>query len=210
MPAPDTPILENFGTIGGPPMPGWTDLLSGIKSIAGGVGQANVSSSLSYYSAGGPYGNNVEGYVDIATKPGTNGTISVFMLQDMTSIATVDGYEGRLTVVSGASNDTWRIYKIDNGAAGGSPLATATQEAANGDGLWLENKNGILNLYRRSSGVWALMCTATDTTYTGSKYLGLGMSDTVGRADNFGGGIIPRANRAKLAQTPFPIRQLMI
>lgn len=208
MAAPDTPILETFADIEGPPMTGWTDLVSGIKSISGGVGQANVTQSLSYYSAGGPYTNNCEDYADIATKPGTNGTFSVFLLQDVGSIATADGYEGRMTVVSGASNDTWRIYRIDNGAA--TQLATATQEAANGDGLWLENKNGILNLYRRSSGVWTLMCTATDTTYTGSKYVGLGLSDTTARADNFGGGIIPRANRAKLAQTPFPIRQLMI
>lgn len=188
MPDPTTPIRENFNDTEGPPMTGWTDLNAGVRSN-GTTGQANAANSFSYLSSAGQFPNaNCEAYQTITTKAGAAQVVSVTLLDVVSSLAALDGYEGRATSVTGAANDTWRIYRADNGVV--TQIATATVEIVNGDGIWLTTQAGNFTLYRRSSGVWASLTTATDTTYSGAKWLGISMSDTTARVDDFGGGAI--------------------
>jgi hypothetical protein len=196
MAAPTTPILDNFNDTEGPPMTGWADTLNGIRSN-GATAQANAANSLSYYNTS--QAPNCEAYATISTMPATNGFVSVLArLKDAGAVGTLDGYEGRFTRLAGT--DTWRIFRFDNGV--GTQLATASQEAAAGDGIWLHLEGSTLTLYRSSGGTWTQMCQVTDSTYPAGGFLGLSMSDTTARADDFGGGSF-QPHQLRAVQIPF-------
>lgn len=191
MPEPTTPVLYSFAGSDTSPDPNFTNFTGSVIRRLSNTGAASAGQTLGYYTTSGPFAaGNCEVFMTVPTKPGTLGAVSVMLLEDLTSIATIDGYEGRVTVASGGGNDTFAIYRIDNGA--GTLLASATQEINNGDGMWLHNRNGLLTLYYKSgAGAWTQIVQTTDTTYlTNTKRLGFFLSSTAPRIDDIGGGSI--------------------
>lgn len=189
MAAPISPIVDTFNRADETPISGWVDL-SGVSRVVSNQAALNGGTAVvTYYNQQFPLSWGIEAYADIPVKPGTGGIASVSLLKDISTINTIDGYEGRLTVVSGGANDTWKIFQIDNGVA--SEIATATVESASGDGIWLEYRGGLLTLYRFNGGVWSSVVSVTNTTYQGMlQYGSVTMAGATVRLDNFGVGVI--------------------
>lgn len=190
MAAPISPILDDFNRANQTPLGGsWIDLTGTSRVVSNQAALNSGTAVVTYFNQAFPIVWGLEAYASIPVKPGTAGLCSVSLLKDVGSIATIDGYEGRLTVGAGGADDTWKIFEIVNGVA--SEIATHTQEAASGDGIWLEYRGGVLNLYRQNGGTWTLMTSVSDATYLNQlQYGSITMAGATVRLDNFGAGAI--------------------
>lgn len=179
-----TPILDDFNRADGGAGSNWTNLLGSItitsNQVSGGstqnVGYWNVTT----------YGANMEAFITLPTKPSDTAIADIgIRIQDVGSIASVDGYSAR--VAAAAGTDTLSIQRIDNGT--GTTLASVSQEFTSGDSFGIRASGSRLELwYRSGSGLWQRLTTATDTTYTNGGYISLTLVGSAVRGDNFGGG----------------------
>ena len=80
------------------------------------------------------------------------------------------------------------LERTTNGAS--TVLATYSQEVLIGDMLRIRAIGSTIEAWHRpnSSGTWTKLGDVTDSTYSGSGYLGVGIRRTTGRLDDFGGG----------------------
>lgn len=162
MPTPTAGVIDDFNRADGAIGADWT-------VIAGGV---NVSSNTAVPGSGAfdgatydldTYGPTFEVGLDITTKP-ADGTTSVAVgaLRD----GTVNGYAS-VAVPVGGGFDTLNIERYDSGAP--TVIATTTTiEVQSGDGLAYQQEGSTHRLYLRQSGVWSLILSTTDSTYTGA------------------------------------------
>lgn len=179
-----TPILDNFNRANGDAGANWTDLL-GALDINSNQGAGNTTQNVSYWNVR-TYGANMEAWIEVPTKPADTALMDIGVrIADVGSIATVDGYSARVAPVSGT--DVLSLQRITNGA--GTTLASVNQEFASGDSLGIRAVGSRIELWWRSgSGLWQLMTTATDSTYTAGGYISLTIVGTTCRVDNFAGG----------------------
>lgn len=181
-------LLDDFSDTEGPPMTGWTTPtgLAGLRS-SGGVCLANAANAMGVWdSIMGSADAEVEATITTAT--GAGATVSIFVrAKDVGSAATIDAYG--LVITEGAT-DTWQIALFTNGVQ--STLGSNfSQEVADGDSIRLRVVGSTLYaFYKASGGSWTELTTRTDSTYSAAGYLALSISDTTGRVDDFGGGVV--------------------
>ncbi len=194
---PTTGILDTFtGADENPIVTNWTvkirptdDNLKRLSNTLQNEFQGGIGSGWYDIST---YGPDSEVWATVTTKGPTNGDqIRLYLRLVDVGLSTVDGYEARLVSVD-AGTDAVRIFRLDNGSS--SQLGVdISQEFTDGDGFGFEAIGSTLAVYRKSAGVWTLLDTRTDSTYTAAGYLGVQFTQSgVGSPvlDDFGGGTV--------------------
>jgi hypothetical protein len=134
------------------------------------------------------YGPDQESWATVEAKPGSSAYNGDWMrLYVRLQPAAFSGYALRY------ANNTTGVDQIflERVAGGGfTTLATINQESLVGDKLRIRAVGSNIEAWRRdnSSGQWAKLGEASDTTYAGGGNLGVGIRGTSGRIDDFGGG----------------------
>jgi hypothetical protein len=82
-----------------------------------------------------------------------------------------------------SGTDQVAIYRITNGAL--TALSTVNREIGAGTRLLLRAKGTALEVWVRVAS-WSRIATATDSTYRGGGFAGIGIRDKTGRLDDFG------------------------
>lgn len=166
------PISTNDGS--------WTDsVVTGHSALRtdGSVclGDDTVAGTYSgYKNNAGPYGPNfvAMAIVNTVMDPAADGTIYLYLLDGAGPYGgSPNGYavEWRLR---GSSNDEFRVKRLDAGVE--TTLSSGTfQEASSGD-KWAAVRNGNdIEVWWKTGSSWTYMATATDSTYTANKRVGL-------------------------------------
>lgn len=183
---PTTSVLDTFsGTLGGWTTPAYGDVAFSIVS-----GQVTPSSNT---WGGGVWtttvGPDCEVFVDIPTLGLSTKEISLRWRGD--SASAYNGYSLRYTV--GGSPEL-TMFKSVAGAATG--LGNITQAMSAGDSLGVSMIDTAITVYYKASGgSWASIGSATDSTFTGSGYIGLEILGNLWKLDNFGGGTLNQVNQ---------------
>jgi hypothetical protein len=203
-------ILSTFSdaTIINPP-PGFTNKIVSTEGTMATTGTGRVSlgggTDGTAWWNGATFGPDVEVFATIAIRPSANGDPSkVFARIINPGTATPSGYV--LKVRTSATTDEWELCRIDNGVdtiIGGSDVAL--QEALSGDGFGLSIVGNVLTAWYRSgaAGQWVKLGSRVDSTYAAAGYVGIGISHSVGRLDDFGAGNIA-ATYGPTAPATFP------
>lgn len=188
---PTTGLIDNFNRADQNPLAdGWTNRVRtgavDLRILSNQVA-ANAGSHASAYrtTAVGP---DSEAYVIIATKAANDGHVGVWArLQTPGTTGTADGY-----VFAGftrAGTDEWQLFRMDNDAL--TQLgATVTEEIVAGDSVGIEIIGTTIRGMRKTSGAWEEQLSVTDATYTESGNIGLDLSETTSRGDDFSGGTV--------------------
>lgn len=168
----------------------WTD--------ADPTGAIGVLSNVAYRSSGTTatalyndqiFPANTCAHIIMSTKPGTGGVAAVIARATTLAKATSDGYTNIYQTVAGGSNDTFGIYRSDNGVNTllGSLI---TIELANGDGIAIDCINSTIYAYARQSGVWSDVSSGgrSDSTYPDGGYSGFGIASASARVEDFSSG----------------------
>jgi hypothetical protein len=184
-----TAILDNFNRADESPIAGnWgSPLTPSYKkpSLISNQMAANANPDAKAWWNASQFGPNCEAYVTITYKPQTGECVNVMLRASNVGLATLSGYWGEACTASGA--DTWDLYRFDSGIVTHIGT-TGTSEFAVGDGIGIEAIGSAIKLYQRTSGVWTVRVSVTDTTYTTAGYLAVGMEDAPQTLDDFGGG----------------------
>jgi len=192
-PGPVTGLLDDFNRPDnlGPPSSSWSQMgFAGSGSnqlqIVSGQVTGMVGSTADYWNVQ-QFGPDSEAWVTIATKPaGDLEQVSLGLRLQNPGSATGNGYQGYFYNRT-PGTDEYKIWKRVNGV--GSLLAAVVgPELQPGDQLLFRAVGSTLDLWVGHAGSWTKALTATDTTYTGSGFLGLSTRNNVVRLDNFGGG----------------------
>ena len=128
-----------------------------------------------------PLAANQEAYATMATLPGNGNSVRLYVRLQTPGSSAVDGYMLLYTQQSGT--DQVVIYRITNGAL--TALSTVNREIGAGSRLLLRAKGTALEVWVREA-TWSRIATATDSTYTGGGFVGIGIRDKTGRLDDFG------------------------
>jgi len=183
-----TPVRDPFNRANAPNLGiDWTNLLGGLSIISNQAGAPSTADHLSVYSAAS-YAADQEMYFTLATPPSTGNTAGGYIrLQNIGSVATLDGYAMILIRLSGAGNDLIQVYRLDNGA--GTQLgANIVQEMSAGDKYCLRGQGSTLSVIRENGGVETVLATRTDSTYILPGYTALAANNTTVRFEDFGAG----------------------
>lgn len=190
---PATPILDDFNraNTGPPPGPGWTDIGTGFKVVSNQATTNDDVDNSAQWTAKFD-GANRETYCTVVTKPGNSKT---FYLQFVTAAGS--GYAVQWVVSAGGVTS---LVLTRQDAFVATPLATVNYDAPNGTKIGLRCGNGRQELWIDTGGGWALIATASDTTYRiGSQASPLLYSDSSALViDDLGGGVFEYA----FPQTP--------
>lgn len=207
MAAPTTAILEDFaGASAAPPNASWTRLggfTADLKRDGSGKGANNAAAGAADYINGATYGPDSEAYVTVSTLINTAGRTIRLGLRctNPTSSTLRCGYELEWAWNSGAGNDVWTLYRVDNNAR--TSLATFTgEDLAAGDKFWFNIIGSALIGYHYNGTSWVQVLNATDTTYNtaGNIYLGTNAASTDSlKMDDFGGGTLVHVTKTLTA-----------
>lgn len=147
------------------------------------------------------YGPDTEAFLTISTLAGNGDDTGVEIRIADGGLTTVDAYRVVAQKAAGASNDIWRVARLDNTVQ--TVLgANIIQEFSAGDGLGIEMVGSTITVYWKTGGTWTSLGTRTDTTYTAAGNIGMLMDTTTPRVNDFGGGtvgIIPLVGSGTLA-----------
>lgn len=179
------------------PGSGWTEVHD--FNMSGQVAMTTVyqvESSTGTYTPSGTWSSSQtgagQGYVTAALKAapaaGTCGTVDLYARLGSIGSGTTNGYRLQVTYTSAVSLNTWEIDKITNGTATiiGS---TVTQAVSAGDKVGFSLTGSSLKAYYQpTGGSWRLLFTQTDATYSSAGYLGVGITGTQIKLDDFSGG----------------------
>lgn len=185
-------LLDNFNraNTGPPPSSDWTTILNGHKIVSNViVGNNAAASNISAWDTA-TYGGAVECYVTVPTKMADGTYIEIAARLTTLSAATIDGYLVRCTAVAGAGNDTWRIYRLDNGSYTALGTGSVTGEFTAGDKIGIECNGSTITAYHYTGGAWSSKTSVTDTTYSAAGYVGLTSVNAVATFDDFYAGTI--------------------
>jgi hypothetical protein len=184
-----TAILDNFNRANEIPIAGnWSSPLRPTDtkpSLISNQMNANSNPSARAWWNASQFGPDCEAYVTITYKPPTGDCISVMARTSNVGLSTFSGYWGEACTASGA--DTWTLYRFDSGSFT-QIGTTGTSEFAVGDGIGIEAIGSAIKLYQRTSGVWTVRTSATDTTYNTAGYIATGGDSASQTLDDFGGG----------------------
>jgi hypothetical protein len=150
--------------------------------------QLASSDSSVYWRNDTSYGPDQEAWATVEAKPGSSGYNGDWMrLYVRLQPATFSGY-----ALSYANNTTGvdQVFLMRVTGGGVTTLKTIDQEILVGDKLRIRATGSTIEAWRRdnNSGQWVKLADASDTTYGGGGYLGIGIRGNIGRMDDFGGG----------------------
>jgi fibronectin type 3 domain-containing protein len=166
---------------------GWTNAVNG--GVENGL---NVSSNqlactatttCTAWRSSPQYGPDVEVWTRVAALPGTNNHIRLYGRLQTPGSAAYDAYLLRTNQLAGT--DEVYLERIDNGAH--TRLATISRELAVGDTLLLRVEGTSVEGWLDNGSSWTRLATASDATYSGAGFVGVGLRGTTGRLDDFGG-----------------------
>jgi Fibronectin type III domain len=123
-----------------------------------------------------------EVYATMSTLPGNTDSFRLYTRLQAPGGSGVDGYMLLYTRLSGT--DQVVIDRVTNG--GFTQLVTVNRELVAGTQLLLRAKGTTLEAWVREGSAWSRIARATDSTYTGAGYVGIGIRDRIGRLDDFG------------------------
>jgi hypothetical protein len=188
---PTTGILDNFNRADENPLANgtWTcPSQTGAGGLSLTSNQANSTfGSADCYWSPSTFGPNSEAFVTITVPSGV--CVALHLRLNNPNSSSLNGYWYEWCGVAGAGNDTFTIYRIDNGSF--TSIAAGTQEVSSGDSIGAEAIGSSLKMYyKAAAGSWVQVVSVTDNTYSGSGRIGLHLEDTTERADDFGGGTV--------------------
>lgn len=196
---PTTAVLDNFdrANTGPPPSASWGLLATGFGGIQVISNQASTDSAASgvecgaYYNVA-QYGPDVEAWITILNVPAGDSSAS-------------RGLEARLSSPGGGARNGYHLdwsqdgtmawYKLVSGGYTQIGTGTTTTMTA-GYKLGIELIGTSLKAYVHNGTSWSNVLTVTDSTYTGSGYIGLHCYKATTAAltfDDFGGGTVVTA-----------------
>ena len=182
---PTTPLLDAFnradfnpvdGNWGSPIYPG-QDGFQIISLATAGIGNSYYSS----FTAA-----DCEVWATVAIEPADAGEIRLFLRLVNPNSASLDGYFGVFRKHS-AAVDEFLIFRIDNTSS--VIIDSVTGEFTSGDSIGMGMIGSTISIYHKpAAGSWTELFAIVDSTYTSPGYLGMNISDTTCRMDNFSGG----------------------
>jgi hypothetical protein len=193
---PTTGILDNFNRADENPLANgnWTcpALLgaSDLQLYGNAVAAfANNSSNDCYWSSAS-YGPDSEAYVKIIALPNAGSCNAVFARASNLNSSSFQTYWAEYCPVSGASNDTFTLYRFLNNTS--VSIANGIQEVSAGDSIGLEViGTRVRMLYKPSAGAWTQILSVTDSNISGSGRIGLHSEENgLTTLDDFSGGTV--------------------
>lgn len=198
---PQTPILDTFTAGGSPPL----DTANWAITWLGTTDAANISGNQWVHGAGAAatawkqaYGPDCEVYLDVAVLPPTTATHVYLELRRQSPLGTPDGYEARLTPLTG----TLLFRKVVSGTT--TVLKTSTLWISAGDSVGFRAVGNLLSYYCKRAGQndWFFVESVVDTTFPNViGHIGMEANDSTSttKYDNFGGGSLGPV----VVETPF-------
>ena len=187
---PTTALLDDFNRADEDPLGNgnWTGPFFGSEpdlQILSNVVAANAAASNSYWSAS-TFGPNSELHFTRTTEVAAGQSFGFGIRLVNIGAATTDGYLG-IHVETGT--DFFRYLRLDDGVSTqvGSDQSI---ELAAGDDIGLDIFGTTMTAYYNTGGGWTAVTSVTESTYTAAGNIGIRLSDTTGRIDDFGGGTI--------------------
>lgn len=178
-----TPTLDSFNRANEDPAAGWTSVLNNLKVLSN-QGAANAVNVITVYSS---VAADCDVFMTVAVKPANTFAVGVnARAKDTGSVLTLDCYYWGFDALSGTDNLV--LSRIDNLVE--TRLSVVGFEVTAGDQLKLVCRGSALEGWLYTGGVWSLKATATDATYAAGGYIGVTMTDTTSRVDDFGGGAL--------------------
>lgn len=178
---PNTGILSTFTGTNGTQPTNFTDIAGDTEIQSNALTGHSTGDSTALWGTG--YTNNdMEVYYTISTKP-ANGQYATMYIAN----GSYNGYG--LVFAAVAGTDTFQLYYLVGGALGSAISASLPQELASGDLIGMKISGSTITIwYKPSAGSWTLLDTEVDATYSDCNQIAIGLSDTVIRIDDFGGG----------------------
>ena len=130
------------------------------------------------------YSPDQEAWVTIAVKPGNGNAVRVYARLQAPGSSSYDGYMLRYQQNSGT--DQVFVERIDNGVI--TTLTTLNREFSINDKLRIRAIGSSIQAWRYDGRGWQYIGVATDGTYPGPGYIGVGLRNASGRLNDFGGG----------------------
>lgn len=194
---PVTGILDDFNRAdtGPPPGASW----SSGSVISGSAGLTVVSQRLTW-SAGQnsnvwttAFGPDQEAYCTLATIPGDNQQVLLYLRLKETGATTVDGYCAHFLRSDSFGGARVYLYRVDNNVETqlGSIGNDLSALISNGYKIGLRMVGSVLSAFtNRGSGWTTVGNVANDATYAAGGLVGIAFTDAVAAVDDFGGGAI--------------------
>lgn len=190
---PRTGILDTFDRADENPIAGnWTnDALAEaadnqLKIVSNTLMAVTALTSCEAYWNASTYKGYIEAYFTVVTKPGNTQRIELGFIQNA-GLTSYQGYQ--CLFIDNAGTDTFTIQRIDQTATA-TVLSSINLEYNVGDRLGISiTPAGKITMWLNDTPV----ATAVDARYSGDFYLFVGIRDTVGAVDNFGGGTISKS-----------------
>lgn len=187
-PIPDpSHVLDNFNRPNEDPLSDSGNWTNGVAGPSDG-GLKVVSNQLASSSGvtvnawrNSPYGPDEFAAVTIARKPGVGNAVRLYARLQTPGTTSYDGY--MLLFLHNAGTDQVLIDRIDNGVY--TILATMNQEITDGDELKIRAVGSSIQAWRYDGTGWSKLGEASDSTYAGGGYVGVGLRGTSGRLDDF-------------------------
>lgn len=201
-------VIDDFAGATANPIGGNWSVASGFTALQRdsnarvGGGTASVD-NIGYWNVG-DFGPDVDLFFTIASLATASNMAILARLSNPGSAAWT-GYAVQMVVVSGASNDILRLYKVTNGYGTKTQLgsdATGFDFAVN-DMIGLRCQGSTIQAWYAPAGTWegSARVSATDATYTAAGKAGIYIRSNTQKADNFTGGTVSGAQTLTQALT---------
>lgn len=152
--------------------------------------QVTANGSLTGEASRAFSGDDLEAYLTIATLPGTNNSVRIYVrVHDTGGFSTWDGYGVRYQ-----QNATpfFTVERWTNAAL--STIQSQNLTLSAGDKIGIRVVGSAIEGWVYQSGAWTMQVSGTDTTYpTSGGFIAFGVRGTTGRVDDFYAGLIPPA-----------------
>ena len=195
MPFPTTAVLDTFtGADESPITTNWTCPLFSGELGYNRLSNAIAPSALGQFSNGyydiATFGTDSEAWVTITTMGAATDHLTLYAAMINAGAAALDGYAVRMICAAGA--ETVRLLRYDDGSSTTLGADITSESFVDGDGLGVQRVGSDVTAWRRSGGVWSLIGTRTDATYTHTGHIGLQFFAATPPStfvlDDFGGG----------------------
>jgi titin len=128
------------------------------------------------------YGPDVETWVTVRTMPGNGNWLRLYVRLQQPGSSAHDGYMLVVTQASGV--DQWSLERVTNYTW--TNIAAGSADVAVGNRVLLRAVGTTVEAWIHTGAGWSRILRASDATYTGAGYVGVGLRAKTGRLDDFG------------------------